>query len=748
MNNRFGLHLITALFCLNQAVVAQSISYSRNNSNLLVAANDAASVSRGISEKLMLEKNVPEAYIDVFPNVQSVSSAAGTVTFSVNTDGELWTVSDDASWLTATKTNATTITVTYEENTSALYRNGNITAIGPLKTSETVILMQNGAPPFLDILFEMSYVPPDRAGILESNVNTNTEWNVTDDASWLTAIKFNENTIRISYDANTSNTNRTAIVTATGTGGASDYLTVEQGAAYYINIDPENRNVSSASGSASFKVNSNIGFNVFDDASWLTTTKIDENTISVSYEENTSTSSRSAMITAFASAGSLTETVTVIQDGAEPFISLYPTGNQVGSSAGSISFSVTTNVDWTVTDDASWVNATKSNSGLVIATYDENPSGENVRQAQISVTGTGGVSQVYSLLQENAQPYFNITPNEMEFGSASGSVTFSVSANVDWSVTDDGPWLTTSKTNGTTITVSYDQNTSTSSRKAYVTASGGGVSETVTVTQEGATAWLDVSPNSSNVTSASGSATFSVSGNVDWSVSADGSWLTATKTDESTISVSFDENASAISRAANITVTGTGGVSEIVILTQEGVNPWLDVTPDSLIVGPEAGSGKFSVSGNVDWSVTDDGSWLTATKSSESTIHVDYDENTSDNVRTANIITTGTGGISETITVRQDRKLATGMIPLEDHDVLIYPNPAEGIIYIKATETTLPDISVSVTDALGRLVYMKRYDQISVNEEKDIDVSDLNRGIYYIIIGNENINTIHKIIKY
>lgn len=174
---------------------------------------------------------------------------------------------------------------------------------------------------------------------------------------------------------------------------------------------------------------------------------------------------------------------------------------------------------------------------------------------------------------------------------------------------------------------------------------------------------------------------------------------------------------------------------------------FLDVTPDSMRVGSGSGSAILNVSGNVDWTVTDDGSWLTAEKTSESAIKVNYNENTSENERTANITASGTDGISETITIKQDKKLPTNMNLVKDQYVLIYPNPAKDFIYIKTNETSLFDISVFVTDALGRLVYMNKYDQINVKEEKEIFISNLENGIYYVIVRNRNMNQIYKIIK-
>ena len=162
----------------------------------------------------------------------------------------------------------------------------------------------------------------------------------------------------------------------------------------------------------------------------------------------------------------------------------------------------------------------------------------------------------------------DVSPNSQSVPNASGTTTFTVSSTVEWSVDDDAAWLTATKTDESTISVSYEANASTSSRTANIKAVGTGeVEETVTVTQAAAT--FDVSPNSRSVTDVSGTTTFTVSSTVGWSVEDDAAWLTATKTDGSTISVSYEPNASPNSRTGSIKAF-TGAVEKIVTVTQSG----------------------------------------------------------------------------------------------------------------------------------------------------------------------------------
>jgi alpha-mannosidase len=339
-----------------------------------------------------------------------------------------------------------------------------------------------------------------------------------------------------------------------------------------------------------------------------------------------------------------------------------------------------------------------------------------------------------------------VTPQNRSVGSASGSTAFTVTSNMDWSVTDDSEWLTVIKTDASTISVTYNENTSTSSRNANIVVTGtDGLSQTVTIIQAFANPNLEISPSSISVTSLSGTATFSVAANFEWSVSDDVNWLSATKIDASTIIVTYNENALALSRAANILVTGTGRVNEMVSVIQAAADVVLTVTPGSRSVSSSKGSITFTVTANTDWTVTDDAAWLTSTRTDSVTIDATYDENPSAISRTANIRVTG-GGVTEDVTVIQDDNpdFNTG---LKDFDVVIYPNPAKNSIALRFNKTIIQEVHVSVTDAVGRSVYLNNYPGSGLNNEIPIDLSFLPSGLYFMSIKAQTITKVLKIIK-
>jgi mannan endo-1,4-beta-mannosidase len=82
----------------------------------------------------------------------------------------------------------------------------------------------------------------------------------------------------------------------------------------------------------------------------------------------------------------------------------------------------------------------------------------------------------------------SVSPTTISLGSAASNALVSVSANVMWTAADNATWLTVSPAAGTnngSITVSAIANTATTSRSGVVTVTGGNLSRTISVTQNG-----------------------------------------------------------------------------------------------------------------------------------------------------------------------------------------------------------------------------------------------------------------------
>ena len=230
--------------------------------------------------------------------------------------------------------------------------------------------------------------------------------------------------------------------------------------------------------------------------------------------------------------------------------------------------------------------------------------------------------------------------------------TFTVSSNTNWTATKTASWFWINPENGSgdgSVQVNYQENPSTSSRNATIMVdAGGGLTNTVTITQAGAIPppMLSANPRNINFDPNGGNQTINLSSNLSWTASDDASWLSITPTsgsDNGTITINAQSNSSTSNRIARVTLDGNG-VTDVVNVTQAGSPPapFLSVNPTNITFDASSGNGIISVSSNISWVANDDASWLTLSPSSginNGSISVSYQENTSTSSRTCLLYT-------------------------------------------------------------------------------------------------------------
>ena len=94
-------------------------------------------------------------------------------------------------------------------------------------------------------------------------------------------------------------------------------------------------------------------------------------------------------------------------------------------------------------------------------------------------------------------------------------------------------------------------------------------------------------------------------------------------------------------------------------------------------------------------------------------------------------------GNSVTFTYRYSSNLSNNKFE-QNANVNLYPNPSSGILKIN-TENT---VNLSVIDVLGKMVYSNN----QADKNTNIDLSNLQKGIYLVKISGENTNTTEKLI--
>ncbi len=170
------------------------------------------------------------------------------------------------------------------------------------------------------------------------------------------------------------------------------------------------------------------------------------------------------------------------------YLNIDPTFTNVLSQSGSCTFNVYSNINWSVTEDANWVTVLPTsilNDGIITATYTEN-STDSQRVATITVTG-GNLTKILTITQERMNR-LEVTPTEQYVVNTAGSTFITTNSNVNWTVSDNAPWLTLSTSSGLdndTIYVTYTSNGAINQRTGTITFTGGGITKVATMTQQG-----------------------------------------------------------------------------------------------------------------------------------------------------------------------------------------------------------------------------------------------------------------------
>ena len=356
------------------------------------------------------------------------------------------------------------------------------------------------------------------------------------------------------------------------------------------------------------------------------------------------------------------------------------------SPSGSVSITVgkTANLTATVTPsnatnkDITW--SSLDPSVAVVASSTGIVTGVKEGSASIRATAADGSGVIANKIVTVAAetPGLTVSPTSLSFTSSSGQQTFTITSNVNWTLSSNADWLTVSQTSGSgdcTTTVNVTANPLATTRTATIKILGTGVTErTINVSQTGVAPTLSVSPAILNFESSSEQKTFTINSNATWYVNTRNSndtWLAfspSTGSNDGTITVTASTNTRVNSRTATIVVScgsGSNRLERTIDVTQAGAAPTLTLSPTSLsftsygsssageIIYINSNAFSFNYSSDVSWlglQYVYDFNWNSYTP-----IHklvVKAERNTTSSQRTATItISTAEGSPQQTRTV-------------------------------------------------------------------------------------------------
>lgn len=352
--------------------------------------------------------------------------------------------------------------------------------------------------------------------------------------------------------------------------------------------------------------------------------------------------------------------VTLIAGSGPPTTTLFTTLNRSSinfpGTGGTETITVTSNQNWSVTKDHYLLQTNRSSgsgNGSVVVTCAPNPRGRQ-DTAQVIIGG-----QIVNVTIAAAPTnYTNISssnqPGISEYGAQYG---IGVSSNQSWSVYSNKSWARVSTSSGYgngTVQITVDRNTNTVARSATIVIG----SQNHTLTQNAASSYLTIWPQTSQVPAAGGPISVTVNTNQSFSVSESSDWLSAYRSG-STVYVDVAQNSQTSPRTTSVFIG-----SQTHTVTQAGATPNVSLSPASHSITSTGGSYSILIESNTSWSTSTNTSWarpLIASSSGSAWVTIQCDANYDTSSRYANITVGGqihrltqSGASSSSSTVSND----------------------------------------------------------------------------------------------
>lgn len=374
---------------------------------------------------------------------------------------------------------------------------GSACSVGGIREVEDYQLTIN-TPDFLTVT-PGSLSLPATGGNAGFNITSNTSWEITENAPWLTASPLSglaNGTITLAATPNNSTNDRSTNIIISGDGVADQIVAVTQtGAPANLSLTPATQVVTAPAGQTTLQVTANVNWAAASNQSWATVTPAagsGDAALTVAYTENTGSAQRSATIT-LSSPGQPTQTATVLQNAAAagPVLMVSPTSQQVGAAAGQTEIEVSSNVSWSVNASQPWATLSMnsgSGSETVAVSYTEN-TGSTPRSTLVIFSTPGLPPQTATIEQAagSPSPTLSVTPSSLTVDHEADCVTFAVSSNTSWAASADVSWITSIQPNSGngdgTVTVCYGENMTSSLRIGNLSFSGAGVSAGASLNQ-------------------------------------------------------------------------------------------------------------------------------------------------------------------------------------------------------------------------------------------------------------------------
>ena len=724
---------------------------------------------------IIVNQAVSSQALTATPSSEKVSSAAGTVNVTVtgaSTSDISYSILDD-SWITFDHISGNDYYFNYTAHPCDPYvsRCNVITFSAPGCASVVYELQQTVA-----MFFSPTSMSVDNSSgsvvvefIKPAPLNLDyIHYSISD--SWITFDRISGSVMYFNYASN-SGSSRTGVITFSETGYDTSTFTLTQagGAPSSVSVSPSSLSFGPDASYTDISLTYGGTYYNTDAAevyTWVTLNISDTETGkaagTVSVASNTSTESRSGNVY-FSDELGASIALPIEQAGISFALSANPSTLNIPARGGSVTTAVTYEGTLSAASLPSWLSETHTDNDANHRTYTVTAASNGPTQERTfnwRLDDSYNHCWVYISQPAAEVPSMVISPTSSSVSGSAGTVDITVRStnisDISYSISDS--WITYSSKSGSVYTFSYTANTTTSQRQGTITFSGGGLSKTFTLTQEGqgGSDPLSVSPTELNFTASGDTKSVTVSGGTGTIAVNTGSfpsWLSIASVGNGVYNITASEN-SGVSRSFDVWFTDEAFTTVIVKVSQESSSVKLSVSPTSKSFGSAGGSQVFRVTYNTRINYNTLPSWLSIVSSTTTGSTIEYtmtaSENTDTSSRNFNWVLTDE---SKTVTVPISQSGTSGPgpepEPVEEGSLKVYPKKLRyysdgGRILVSFTNKPDSGIGyeITYTDGSGWLsvegitpnMYVSATANDGIRRRAEIKFYDLSDNTNYVVV--------------
>jgi hypothetical protein len=476
---------------------AQNIATSPRSAIVTVTGQGVAPKTITITQQQAANQ---DSYLSVEPTTVTITGSTGSKgTFDVISN-VTWSAESNQTWVKLSPKNSSgtkTVTVTASNtNPNITPRSAIVTVSTDGLPAQRVTVIQAAGDTSLTVTNNVINIGAAEGSSAWTGVTSNTTWNAVADQLWLSLTPSeatgNRNLV-FTAQANPTISVRTATVTVSGIGATTQTITVIQAAKSGISIETDTIYIAKEEGSTvQIPIAANISWRAVQDETWLSVepgSGLGDGVITLTATANPTVGKRSAVVS-ISGVGVGILRLTVIQEAADPRLSISGTAFLLPKEGGSISTALlTSNMNWNASADQSWLTvAPLTGFGDKMLTFaaGTNPTTEE-RSATVTVTGLGVEPVVINVIQEAGDAYLTLPATEIHLGYEEGSTaTIGITSNASWTISTADTWLSAVPASGSgdaIITFTAKENPSQMDRLGSVSFSivGGDSNEIVAI---------------------------------------------------------------------------------------------------------------------------------------------------------------------------------------------------------------------------------------------------------------------------